>query len=362
MTDFLKDDVDEFFKEIIHSIGHDNTSQSSDAPLTPAIGESPNNPSQLANPSSELSMRKQAASLQEKLKNLQWEAQAKSPESAPKVILNTAHARAMLRLRYCQPEWVFAEEVAPETGGGTRYADGIAINLWQSRGHSIIGFEVKVSRADFLKEIKDPAKAEPVFKYCDQWFIVAPKGVVKEGELPAAWGLLELREKGLTQIVAAPKQKPVPVDRKFFASLIRRAFEQVDKAAAVKAHKASQDAWRSVEEQSRKEIDRRTREFRAREAAIKKFEDETGLSIESWRGPSVNAVKLAQKLDSVEKFGSGALNRVTRMADELSRAAAAMRSAVAESGFLPHETKSLAQLVDETQADFDAVAEGLRHP
>jgi hypothetical protein len=39
-------------------------------------------------------------------------------------------------------------------------ADAIARHLWPSQGLELIGFELKVSRSDWLREIKDPYKCE----------------------------------------------------------------------------------------------------------------------------------------------------------------------------------------------------------
>lgn len=71
----------------------------------------------------------------------------------------------MLRRKYPSPEWAFMQEVAPRPIGG-RYADVVAVNLWSSRGYAIHGFELKVSRSDWLRELKQPEKAEPIFRYC----------------------------------------------------------------------------------------------------------------------------------------------------------------------------------------------------
>lgn len=119
----------------------------------------------------------------------------------------------LLRRKYAQPEgeWVFMAEVAARPAGGG-FADGVAVNTWRSRGHAVHGFEVKVSRADWLRELKSPAKAEPVFRYCDYWFLVAEKDIVKPGELPAAWGHLERRGASLHVVKAAPKLTPEPSD------------------------------------------------------------------------------------------------------------------------------------------------------
>lgn len=71
-----------------------------------------------------------------------------------------------------------------------RRIDFLAVNLWQSRGHTVEGVEVKVARADWQRELAHP-KADSWFGVVNHWWIAAPQGVVYPSELPATWGLLE---------------------------------------------------------------------------------------------------------------------------------------------------------------------------
>jgi polyhydroxyalkanoate synthesis regulator phasin len=144
-------------------------------------------------------------------------------------------------MQYAAPQYATLEEVRNATGrvkrrqaGGPRYADMIAMGLWPSMGLEIIGFEVKTSRADWLKEISDEKKAVAVQQYCDRWYLVVPhknhEKIVRglaggEGEeLPATWGMLTVDEDGtVREIVAAPKLDAQPITRAFLASLMRNA-------------------------------------------------------------------------------------------------------------------------------------------
>ena len=103
---------------------------------------------------------------------------------------------AALRARYCAPEHALFFEVANGTGSNIRrYADAVAMNLFPSRGLTLSGFEVKVSKHDWRRELKSPHKAEEgIFKYCDHWWVVAPSGIVGKDELPSTWGLLEFSD------------------------------------------------------------------------------------------------------------------------------------------------------------------------
>lgn len=263
------------------------------------------------------------------------------PEEKPSTFKpTTEHVRKLLRKRYPAPEWALLEEVAPATGGGTRYADAIAINLWSSRGHAMHGFEIKISRGDWLRELKDPGKAESIFAYCDHWHIVAPRGVVKAGELPLTWGLFEVREASLVQQIAAPRLEATPVSRAFFASLMRRGEEQLARRAASMVQDERAEAYRRNQEDVAREVKSRTRELTNLEASIAKFTAATGLSLDPWGGPPIEIILLAQQ---IQKLSSGwgekkqQLGRLIDLANEMDKTAKTMREVVASIGFGENE-------------------------
>jgi len=150
----------------------------------------------------------------------------------PKV--TAADLRAAIEKVHPAPEWACLFEVANQTGvgDGYRYADAIAMCLWPSRGLVIRGFEIKVSRADLRRESNDPAKAESIAKYCDEWWIVTPPGLVQDidTELPPAWGLMMLNKHGgLKTVRKAIMTKATPITRKFLAAMLRRAHQSLAK-------------------------------------------------------------------------------------------------------------------------------------
>src|SRR5208282_6858544 len=91
-----------------------------------------------------------------------------------------------LRLQgtFSPPAYITLEEVRDATGfDGHRTADAIAVSLYRSRGKAIWGFEMKVSRSDWLHELKQPEKSESIMRYCNYWALVVPnKDIVKPGE------------------------------------------------------------------------------------------------------------------------------------------------------------------------------------
>lgn len=136
--------------------------------------------------------------------------------------MNSSDICHLLQGRYDPSQWALFFEVPDSTGGHHRRADAMAFNLWPSRGLETIGFEIKVYRSDWLNELKTQ-KSENLQKFCDQWYIVAPPGIVKPEEMPKTWGLLETTPGEIRQKIKAPKLKSTAFDDKFTMSLLRCA-------------------------------------------------------------------------------------------------------------------------------------------
>ncbi len=143
---------------------------------------------------------------------------------------------ARVRNNYGPPAFAFLEQLRRGTGWqANRSADAAALSLWPSRGIYVVGFEIKVDRSDWLRELKDPGKAEEIQRFCRHWWVVAPAGVVAEGELPESWGLMVPAGPGLKVAVNAPKLDHKPLDAGFAAAIVRRFAEQYVPAHSVDA-------------------------------------------------------------------------------------------------------------------------------
>jgi len=143
-----------------------------------------------------------------------------------------------LRLQgtFSAPAYITLEEVRDATGfDGQRTADAMAISLYRSRGKALWGFEMKVSRNDWLKELKQPEKAESIMRYCNYWGLVVPdKAIVKDGELPASWGMYVAQKNRLKCVVPCPILDPLPMSMTMLTALayaINQRQSKVDEAA-----------------------------------------------------------------------------------------------------------------------------------
>jgi hypothetical protein len=123
--------------------------------------------------------------------------------------------------------------VATGTQENIRRLDAWRIEAWPSKGFARHAFEVKVSRADWLRELKDPRKRRPMLRFANSVYVVANPGVVKLDELPPELGLLEPRRQGeprgtdrldgvhLQQIVNAPWLDSSAPSWSFVVALLR---------------------------------------------------------------------------------------------------------------------------------------------
>ena len=144
----------------------------------------------------------------------------------------------LLRERYTVdagngPRYVLSEHVRNQGGFGRderlRTVDALAIDLWPSSGYLIHGFEVKVSRGDWLTELRDPSKADAFKRYCHHWWLVVPDKQIAHDGVPDGWGLLATGKNGRLRVVRrAPKLKPEPVSPGLLAAWLRAASKRRD--------------------------------------------------------------------------------------------------------------------------------------
>ena len=194
--------------------------------------------------------------------------------------MSTPAIRAAVSARFCSPEWATFFEVGDATGGRhRRWADAVAMNLYPSRGLSIQGFEFKISRSDWQRELKDPTKSAPVQQYCNQWWIVTTPDIVRPGELPPTWGLYELTPRGLVQKVAAPPLTPVPVTREFVAAMLRRASEVDEGEVRAAVQKEVERLRGQDDERVEREIQRRTRDMDTVMKKVAEIKERSGIDL-----------------------------------------------------------------------------------
>ena len=190
--------------------------------------------------------------------------------------------------RFAAPEWATFFEVRDAAGfNSKRSADAVTMGLWPSRGLELTGFEVKVTRSDWLRELKDPAKSGPVQDYCDRWYVAVSDDTIVQGEeLPKTWGLMVLRGGKLVTKVEAPKLEPKALTKTFVAALLRRATENV-----VPKNVLDEMVSEQVEERMKRRTTNEARDavmWKTQadnlEAQIRAFEEASGVNIRCYEG------------------------------------------------------------------------------
>lgn len=202
--------------------------------------------------------------------------------------------------------------------GTTRTADAIAVSCWPSRGLYLAGIEIKVSLADWRKELAEGAKAHEIGQYCRYWYVAAPEGIVPVGEVPEKWGLIECTDKNAKIAKAAVANEEKPVDILLLAAILRA----VSKVTVPKSQMTAQirDA---VEEKVEAEKSRMEHEVKRLEDKIARFEEASGVEITTYRERQIGeAVKMVlegkhlninTQIQSIGRIARGIVDAIDKM-------------------------------------------------
>lgn len=202
--------------------------------------------------------------------------------------------------------YAFIPHVRDAAGfSANRTIDAYCMGLWPSRGLMIEAFEIKCSRSDWLRELKDPGKADGFCQRADRfWLVVADKEIVRDGELPSTWGLLAVVNGKIIQQVEAPllrvmdgpvqnRELPPGLDRSFLAALLRGATyvalttpEDIEEAERRGAENATHHLRNEVE---------RYKELSQKLGGLhREFERATGLSLRQFFGSGYHSRTAAE--------------------------------------------------------------------
>lgn len=241
-----------------------------------------------------------------------------------------------IKFKYNDPGYIVLDQVRNGTGyqHTIRTADAIVMCTWPSRGYEIWGFEIKVNRSDWLKELQSPRKAEPIWSMCDRWYVACPKDVVKKEELPKGWGLMVMQQNGLTtKVQASINVEAQPLDRGFFAAMLRVAIGKQSTVAQMQAEyergrrDGFQQGQESHERQDRQMLVDCQEKYRALRQQVNAFELEAGVSVaNSWgesaaeRGALVKQIlrgKFNMRLKDVSSIAERACTLIGAFKDDL---------------------------------------------
>lgn len=189
--------------------------------------------------------------------------------------------------KYPAPSYTTLCEVRDGTGFATsgREADVMAFGTWPSRGLSIVGFEIKSYRGDWLREMKNPEKAEGIASFCDEWWLVTGGGVARLEEIPPAWGWYQGTAKGLRLMKSAKVLEAKPITRVFLMSIMRNLGKSHVPASRVNdlAKNEADEIVKRRGEENRYELE----EARNLAKLVAEFKEASGIDLaEPWSFPA----------------------------------------------------------------------------
>jgi hypothetical protein len=213
---------------------------------------------------------------------------------------------AGLAHRFPEPHWILMEKVRDCSGfEGSVTADAVAFGLYASRGFEVHAFEAKADRSDWLRELGQPEKAEPIAAMVDYFWVVAPgPEVVPVTDMPAHWGLLYVSRAGadvrVRQVRKALKLPHTRYDarygnllaRPFVAAMLTRLWKrtkdaEIRAASAVPPSELEPALSKSYDDgvgMGRKAAERELADFRE---SVERFEQASGIKLERWNGAHV---------------------------------------------------------------------------
>jgi hypothetical protein len=148
---------------------------------------------------------------------------------------NAEHVRQALRRHYgltasdlVTEEWTVHDEVPLTRRIGVGHGDLVdvlCIRAWagKPKGHERHGIEIKVSRSDFLRELK-ARKWEGWLPFVHRFYFAAPAGLLRLDEIPDGCGLYVVDDSGVRcPREAASRSDAEPLPEATWIDLARRA-------------------------------------------------------------------------------------------------------------------------------------------
>jgi hypothetical protein len=98
---------------------------------------------------------------------------------------------------------------------------------WKKACHSVL-VECKVSRADFLADREKPFRQKPEDGVgCERYYLVA-KGLIRNDELPAGWGLLEVCRREIEKTKPSAKNLRTAIGFGYEMNLLLASLRRVE--------------------------------------------------------------------------------------------------------------------------------------
>lgn len=141
-----------------------------------------------------------------------------------------------LCLRHPKRQWVVASELHTSTGTvqwnkndnlfSLRSIDFFALNVWPSENFQRVAYEIKVSRSDWISEIKNPTKRAQAYYLSNAFYFVLLDSIFrpKEDNDKSLYGcgiLLISKDMQITEYRKPLRREAWPIPEYFMASFLR---------------------------------------------------------------------------------------------------------------------------------------------
>jgi hypothetical protein len=225
------------------------------------------------------------------------------------------------------PGGVFVPECGINGNVQTR-ADALYVGFTSTSGRILVGHEIKVSRADWRKELDTAGKADFWADNCHAWYVVAPSiEVVPPEELPHGWGLMVPNPRTTTRMDIKVKATVHP-EREPSWQATRSILARLDTLRGSRELEVQRQADEKARAQADKRITERaerslTTDQRNRLEALDRLEQALGVKLSRWRGSGdavdpdhlAAALRLVLAADDLTPFDRWASTQLRQAAD-----------------------------------------------
>lgn len=219
----------------------------------------------------------------------------------------------ILQGRYPENGYVLMAEVSDAAGfSRKRSADYVAFSLWPSRGLCVTGIELKSSRTDWLNELKNPEKAENIFQFCNEFYLLtAEESIAKLEEIPITWGWLVIKGGKVLCKKQAPKLEPKPLSKGFIAAMLKRAASKKGYVHTASIKDTVDRSFQNGQAHNLLELEKAKNELKNLNEWIGAFEKASGIDLKSsiknyWR---VSPESLGEAVKFVSEGGPNKIRK-----------------------------------------------------
>lgn len=156
-----------------------------------------------------------------------WRDQDFEGLSSEKATMSAAEILSALQVHYSdidfqqRDRYIKVSELAK--ANRERRVDLFVMDCW--KGINKFVFEIKITRSDFINEMKKPDKREFGLSISNFFYFATPEGLINKDEIPIEAGLIEVSEDGSVEIVIdAPFRETLPPTWMLVKQIVRREF------------------------------------------------------------------------------------------------------------------------------------------